>query len=116
MDILHGIESKALALRGLAPSGEFMSIANTAAEIELPMERPLHTPRHKPKIAELAEVLDAAEIDASALYSQTVVNKAQLAGNIRHALQDRSQITLKEISERHPLAHGLAEQIGRAHV
>jgi hypothetical protein len=26
-------------------------------------------------------------------------------------LQDRSQITLKEISERHPLAHGLAELV-----
>lgn len=111
MDILHGIESKALALRGQAPSGEFMSIADTVADIELPMERPLHTPRHKAKIAELAEVLDEAEIDASALYSQTVVDKAQLAGNIRHALQDRSQITLKEISERHPLAHGLAELV-----
>jgi hypothetical protein len=55
--------------------------------------------------------LDEPEIDASILYTQTVVDKARLAGNIRHSLQDRSQITLKEISERHPLAHGLAELV-----
>ena len=40
-----------------------------------------------------------------------MVDKAALARNIRHALQDRSQITLKEISERHPLANGLAELV-----
>ena len=111
MDILRGIESKAIALRGQTPAGEFMQIADTAADIELPMERPLHTPRHQPKIADLALDLDDLEIDASALYSQVVVDKAALARNIRHALQDRSQITLKEISERHPLANGLAELV-----
>jgi hypothetical protein len=45
------------------------------------------------------------------LYAQVVVDKAALARNIRQALQERSQITLKEISERHPLAHGLAELV-----
>ncbi|PKO73087.1 MAG: DUF3375 domain-containing protein, partial [Betaproteobacteria bacterium HGW-Betaproteobacteria-17] len=39
MDILHGIEAKALALRGSPPPDEVMSIADTAADIELPMER-----------------------------------------------------------------------------
>ena len=44
MDILHGIEAKALALRETPPVGVVMSIADTAADIELPMERPLYTP------------------------------------------------------------------------
>ncbi len=112
MDILRGIEGKAIALRGQLPiSSQFMQIADTAAEIELPMERPLHTPRHKPKITDLALDLDALEVDASALYGQIVVDKAALTRNIRQALQDRSQITLKEICERYPLAHGLAELV-----
>ena len=111
MDILRGIEGKAIALRGQTPAGHFMQIDDTAADIELPMERPLHTPRHKPKIADLALAIDSPDVDASALYSQIIVDKAALTRNIRHALQDRSQITLKEISERHPLAHGLAELV-----
>lgn len=112
MDILRGIEGKAIALRGQLPAtGQFMQIADTAADIELPMERPLHMPRHKPKIADLALDLDEQEVDASALYGQIVVDKAELARNIRHALQERSQITLKEICERYPLAHGLAELV-----
>jgi hypothetical protein len=111
MDILRGIEGKAIALRGQTPAGQFMQIDDTAADLDLPMERPLHTPRHKPKIADLALDLDDPDIDARALYAQIIVDKAALARNIRHALQDRSQITLKEISERHPLAHGLAELV-----
>ncbi len=53
MDILHGIEAKALALRDAQPAGEVMDIAEMAADIELPMERPLYTPPLKPLIADL---------------------------------------------------------------
>ncbi len=45
MDILHGIEASALALRDAPPAGEFMQIDDTGADLELPMERPLYTPR-----------------------------------------------------------------------
>ena len=44
MDILRGIESKALGVRTTPPSGEFTAIADIGADIELPMERPLYTP------------------------------------------------------------------------
>jgi hypothetical protein len=111
MDILHGIEAKALALRESLPPGEVMSIADTAADIELPMERPLHTPAIKPLIADIALESGDAEVDAAALYSQVVIDKAQLARHIRHALQDRPQITLRELCEMQPLRHGLAELV-----
>jgi hypothetical protein len=45
------------------------------------------------------------------LFSQVVVDRAQLARHIRHALQDRSQITLRELCETRPLQHGLAELV-----
>jgi len=111
MDILHGIEAKALALRESPPPGEVMHIADTAADIELPMERPLHTASQKPLIADIGLEGGDAEIDAAALYSQIVIDKAQLARHIRHALQDRSQVTLRELCEMQPLRHGLAELV-----
>lgn len=111
MDILHGIEAKALRLRDGPPPGALMSMAEMAAAIELPMERPLHTPTVKPVITAVEPEAGVAEVDASALYSQVVIDKAQLARHIRHALQARSQISLRELTELQPLQHGLAELV-----
>ncbi|WP_269454859.1 DUF3375 domain-containing protein [Methylomonas methanica] len=111
MEILHGIEAKAVALRDTQPAGEVMSIAAAAADIELPMERPLHTPTLKPKIADMVLADGADDIDAAALFSQVVIDKAQLAHHIRHALQDKPQITLAELCRTRPLQHGLAELV-----
>jgi hypothetical protein len=109
MDILHAIEAKALALRESPPTGVIMTIADTAVEIDLPMERPLYTPVLKPLIADLVLETGDAAMDASILYSQVVINKAELCRQIRHALQDRSQITMGELCEMQPLQNGLSE-------
>ncbi|MCC7081257.1 MAG: DUF3375 domain-containing protein [Burkholderiales bacterium] len=111
MDILRGIEARALALRDAPPSAEAMSIAGLSADIELPLERPLYTPSVKPVIADIALESGDAELDAAALYAQVVVDRAQLAHNIRHALHARAQVTLHEIVQTRPLAHGLAELV-----
>ncbi len=111
MDILRGIEAKAVALRTNPPRGEVMEIADTVAGIDLPMERPLHVPAIKPAIADRALEVGDDEVDAAALYAQVVIDKGALARNIRHALQDRSQITLSELCELQPLQHGLAELV-----
>jgi hypothetical protein len=64
------------------------------------MERPLYTPPIKPSIADLAlESGEDDEVDAAVLFSQVVVDRAQLARHIRHALQERSQVTLRELCE-----------------
>ena len=111
MDILHGIESKALALRDALPSGTVMNIADTAAEIDLPMERPLHTPPIKPVIADSILEAGTTDVDAAALFSQVVIDKAALSHHIRHALQQRSQISLRELCEARPMTQGLAELV-----
>lgn len=111
MDILHGIEAKALALRDSPPLGAVMSMADTAADIELPMERPLYTPAVKPLIADIELESGDADMDAAALYSQIVIDKGALTRHIRHALQERSQVTLRELCETRPLQHGLAELV-----
>ena len=75
------------------------------------MERPLHASTTKSIIANIALESGDAEIDTAVLYSQIVIDKAQLARHIRHALQERSQITLRELCESQPLQHGLAELV-----
>jgi hypothetical protein len=112
MDILHDIEARTLAVREALPTDPaFMELADTAASIELPMERPLYRPQVKPLIADLElEEGDAeAHLDTSALYAQVAVDRAELARHIRQALQARSQISLAEILADHPLRQGLTE-------
>lgn len=115
MDILRGLEVKALALRASPPVGEVMQIADMAATIELPMERPLYTVNVKTVIANIELQSGDSEQDAEysmkALYSQIVIDKEQLTRHIRHALQDRSQISLGALCGLRPLQHGLAELI-----
>jgi flagellar motility protein MotE (MotC chaperone) len=111
MDILHTLEGGALAVRETPPTGGFMWLADTAADIDLPFERPLHIPAVKPLLADLDLDQEEAEVDAAALYSQVVIDRAELSRHIRQALQDRAQITLGELVAAHPLRHGLAELV-----
>jgi hypothetical protein len=111
MDLLHSIEARALVLREAPPSGHVMILRDIAAEIELPMERPLYTAISEPQFRDIRLKSDKYEIDATALFSQVVIDKVALAGNVRQALQTHSQVTLANICELHPLEHGLAELI-----
>ncbi|AUB85449.1 DUF3375 domain-containing protein [Candidatus Thiodictyon syntrophicum] len=111
MDILHGIEAKALALRDTPPPGELVSIAESAATVELPLERPLFTPARRPLIADIVLEAGDSDCDAAGLYDQIVVDRARLARHIRHALQDRAQVTLRELTRTQPLQQGLAELV-----
>ena len=111
MDILHGIENKALGVRDAAPTGAVMSIADVAADIDLPFERPLYAPAPRLRLAALA--LDVAEedIDAQALYNQIVIDKARLGAHINKMLQICGQISLRELIDAQPLEHGLGELV-----
>lgn len=112
MEILRGIESKALALRGAPPTGsEFMSIDDAACSIELPLERPLHRPAARIRLVETAVEAGSADLDAALLFSQVVVDRERIRANIRRELQAQAQITLAELCTRHPLQQGLAELV-----
>lgn len=117
MDILHGIEAKALALRDTPPAGTLTTIDDTATELELPMERPLYTPALKAVLANIdlvsGESDDAQDTTAAmqSLYAQVIIDKAILTQHIRHSLQERTQITLAELCQSQPLQHGLAELV-----
>lgn len=112
MQLIHDIEVQALAIREAMPKGDFMEIDDPAPTVRLPMERPLYSPPVKPVIT--AEVLNGREedVDAGSLFEQAVVDKAELQANIRAMLAGRSQVTLREVIQAHPVQQGLAEVIG----
>ena len=111
LDLLHGIESKALALRGTTPAGTVMHIDAMAADIELPLERPLFTPSVKPRLADMAFVAGEDDIDTARLFDQIVVDKARLRSTVQRALRRQPQITLRELLDAEPLHQGLAELV-----
>ena len=111
MDLLHGIETRALAVRESPPAGNFMELDEAAPSIELPMERPLYTPPIRPVITEQILLDGGEDVETATLFGQVVVDKARLAGWIRQSLQQKTQITLGELVAQHPLEHGLAELV-----
>lgn len=116
MEILHDVESHALALRDMPPRELGMTMADTAAAIELPMERPMHTPVVKARLDDAMPAQDAPEVDAGALFSQFVIDRGRLVRNIGLALQQRSQVTLRELCEVSPVQQGLAELLTYLHL
>lgn len=111
MDLLRSIEAQALVLRGAPPADVFMHIDDTSANIVLPMERTLHTPAIKPKIANVELEMGHEDVDTTALFTQFTVDTAELAQRVRRSLQNRSQVTLTELLHEYPLQQGLAELV-----
>lgn len=111
LDLLHGIESKALGIREATPAGMVMQIDAMAADIELPLERPLYSPSLRPRLAELVVLAGEEDIDTTRLFDQIVVDRERLRSVIQHALRRQPQITLHELLEAQPLHQGLAELV-----
>lgn len=109
IDLLHGIESKALALRASPPASNLMTIAEMGSDIELPLERPLFTPRPKQHLVEVVLEEGAEDVDTARLFGQSVVDKTRLQATIQRALRSKSQVTLHELLDAAPLQQGLAE-------
>ena len=109
MELLRAIEKRALALRDAPPEGNVTEVAGISADINLPMDRPMYQDTAKQLLADTDLELGDEDLDTSALYEQVVVDKSSLIDHIRRVLQDRSQVTLQELSELRPLEHGLTE-------
>ncbi len=111
MEMLHSVETRALAVREAPPVGSFMELDEATPTVELPMERPLFSPPIRPTITEQVLLEGGEDIETEALFGQVVVDKARLASWIRQSLQEKTQVTLGELVQQHPLEHGLAELV-----
>lgn len=111
LEILSGIEARALALRDVPPSGRIMEIELPQVEVELPMERRLYSPPVHPVIADEPLQAGDSDLDAAALFEYSLVNPAELRERLHKALQSRQQISLSELVSEYPLRHGLAELV-----
>lgn len=111
MQLLHGLEQNALALRGDMDAAPGMRLDDTAPTLNLPMERPLYRPPVKPEIDAGQLLAGDADIDTGALFEQFYVDRAELENTLRRALQTRDQISLATLLDEAPLQRGLAELV-----
>lgn len=115
MEILRGIEGKALALRDAAPEAlrapDVMQIDEVGAGVALPLERPLYQPPLHTALTSVALQAGDGDVDAAALFSQVRVDKAALSAHITRSLQTRAQVTLAELLMTRPLQQGLGELV-----
>ncbi len=111
MDLLRGIEVRALALRSAPPTGAIHAIDALHPEVDLPLERPLYRAPTKTALTATKLAAGHAEGDAQALFEQVRIDKAALAQHIRQSLQTRTHISLGELLQLRPLQHGLGELV-----
>lgn len=111
LELLRGIETRALALCDMPPAGDVMFLDAMSADIALPQERPLHVPQVRPRLVERALENGDDDIDTARLFEQHVVDKARLHQALRQALRQQSQISLRALLQMQPLQQGLAELV-----
>lgn len=111
MDLIQHIEQQALEVREHPPRSLALGLDATSPTIELPLERPLYAPPIKPRIQTHRLAPGDAEFDREALFNQLFVDRDELRGHIRRALQTRTQIDLQTLIHEQPLTLGLAELV-----
>lgn len=114
IDILRGIESRALQLRDQRQVAGAVTteLDGTAPDIKLPMERPMYTPVRKLRIdSDDIAPAPAEGADAEALFEQVYVDPEPLRGGVLRALRRQSQVGLTELLADTPLGQGLAELV-----
>lgn len=110
VDLVRGIESAALALRGQdVPVGLVIDVPGI--DIALPLERPLYRrTRTPPVISTVAEATDTA--DPALLFAQTYVDYSRLATNIRSVVPRGASADLADLVALFPIEQGAAEIVG----
>lgn len=111
IELLRGIETKALKLRDQRGVAVTTDLAAPHPSMMLPMERPLYT-RVKKSALDSDDVRDAAEqTDPSVLFEQVYVDPGPLRGNVHRALRRQSSVALTALIQEQPLTKGLAELV-----
>lgn len=111
MELVQGLEATALEVRDAQPKGPFFEVEGLGADMELPLERPLYSPPLRASHQAVGLPGPGDEVDAEALFGQTVVDKTVLEQRLADALVAHPQVTLANLAHDHPFDHGLAELV-----
>lgn len=106
------IKKLALSIRDAMPLEKDFVEVEGSPDISLVMDRPLFEPEEPVTIARTPEELGFSDADTDALYVRHDIDHEIIRAYIAEALQDRPQISLRELLERHPITDGSAELIG----
>ena len=116
VEILRRVEATALGVREQPPSGAVHSIELPHADVALPFERPLFTPRAAPSIDSAVDEIDDSEVALGSLFGLQVVDVARISDHIDRTLDERGQVTLRELCDAMPIDRGLAEVVTYLHL
>lgn len=111
MDIIKEIEKTSIEVKNKPPGVKFTTLDSIKLHLDLPMDRSLFAPPRQVALTKTTLEEGLADIKTDALFNQIHVDEALLRGNIRKALQSRSQISLKRLLAEFPLEKGLAELV-----
>lgn len=111
LDLVRSVEAAALACRD-APPDVGLKLDVPGIDINLPFERPLYDARPAAQVDSLLDPDADDDIDVTALFGQTFVDQARLAGNVRAAVPRGSSALLSDIVQAYPIEQGAAEIVG----
>jgi Protein of unknown function (DUF3375) len=113
MELIRSIEKHAIALKDEAPDvRQFAGLDSLHPGLELVMSRGLFQPPKSP-VLETVDLSDGeADVEVSALFRQTYVDRRELAANVKKLLQRQSQVSLSQVLQRFPTEKGVAEVVG----
>lgn len=110
-DIIKEIESNAIRVKDHPPVEKAFCELEDKPQLDFFLERPLFSPPKNPVIANNTIEEGKALVDMSHLYEQQYIDPEELKLKIRKMLNDSTQVTLKQVTEKFPVEKGLAELI-----
>lgn len=111
IELLNSINVNAIKAKGNPPEGPFMTVDEAAPTLFLPMEKPLYSVAIKAKIKSEVAAGEAHDFVPELLFNQVTVDKRLLISNIGKACGSHEQVSLKQVIDKYPLSHGLAELV-----
>lgn len=112
MELAGAIKQTAVSLRAAPPQEKDFIAVDGDPAIDLPLARPLWTPSTTPTFEEVepeAALVDLTAADLHDLYTQFYVDESRLHRRVAALLEEKSRVTLGEVTAVYPLQKGLSE-------
>lgn len=111
-ELMNGIRQAALRMMNAPPDREYYLEIDGEPDLYLPMERKLS---QKPEENKHVSLMEKAQVnlhelnDLAKIFSSDMIDKKALLANIHDMLNHKTQVSLKEVTEKYPITKGLAE-------